>query len=591
MRNSRLSQVKFKILKFNDESEDLSPKILRVAIYARYSSVGNSPYSAEEQVMRIRHRLDSGMIRSKRFPNAKLVIDENWVVKDEAKTGRVGREGLELVKSGVRDKAFDILVTDDLSRLARELGGFLDLYDILVFSQTEALSVSDNISTVDDNSRDLFVFKGYANEHQSKATSKNTIRGLEMRVLNGFSTGHNPYGYTSVPTKTASIKGMEKPSHYDIKIDYEKAEVVRRIWSLYADGLGFRAICTVLNKEGISTPGKRGRGTSNRWCENTVGNMLRQEKYLGVWKYRQSKVVRNPHTDKLAQVPRPHSEWLVSEREDLRIISPDLAERVKKRQLEMEAERKDAVTSEQKIFGTRGKSPNHLFTGIPYCGLCGANFILVSGKDGGYIGCNNANRQTSQHCENKQMVRVSDVESAMISELRQHLDNPEIHAQVASRYNKLMSKQYGEAPKRLFEVEQQIQETQKAISNYDRFIKSGTWSDTIVANLSEAEKTLKRLRVERDHLKSQIGDRVYITPAVIRDRMMKLDEILAEKVIQANSMLRKIFAKGVKMIPQGSGRKGKYYDASGVIALSPKSSDDELMQIPFSIQINRKQKN
>ena len=56
--------------------------VLRAAIYARYSSIGNTPESARDQIKRIRERLQRGLIASRKFPKAQIVIDEDWV--DEA---------------------------------------------------------------------------------------------------------------------------------------------------------------------------------------------------------------------------------------------------------------------------------------------------------------------------------------------------------------------------------------------------------------------------------------------------------------------------------------------------------------------------
>jgi site-specific DNA recombinase len=526
-------------------------KVLRFAVYARYSSVGNSPVSADEQIARMRFRLEAGQIKSKRFPDAEIVIDENWVIKDEAKTGRTGREGLDLLISGIHTNSFDGYLIDDLARLMRELSQALGLYDISNFKQVEGISVSENVSTADENARDLWVFKGYANEHQSKATSRNTQRGLEIRALGGFSTGHNPYGYYTVPTRNPGedVRGFNKPSHYEIRIDPPKARIVVRIWSEFADGLGVRAIAAGLNRDGVEPPQGRGRPRRRgiQWSENTIKNMLRQKKYLGVWGYRKSKVMRNPITDRLVQIPRPAEERLEIVREDLRIVPVDLEKRVLARQQEIADARAEATSTDQRIFGKHAPLPTHLFTGILRCAACGGVFMLASGRHGGYFGCANGTRQTVVSCSVKKLARADWTETQLIGLIGAKLDDPKIHAEIANRFNKRMSEQSSEHPRRLAEIECELHDATKAIDNYEKFIRSGSWSERIAASLVSEEARLKKLQAEQIYLSGLLKDKVYITPGVVRSSMMDLKDILAESVPRANSVLRRLFPEQIAM--------------------------------------------
>lgn len=565
---------------------------IRGAIYARYSCTGNSPYSADEQIARIRFRLSTGSIRSKLHPAAAIEIDEQWIIKDEAKTGRVTRDGYELVKAGIRTKAFDLLLADDISRLSRDMGGTIDLWEELDFHGVEGISVSDGISTADQNSRDLFIFKGYANEHQSKATSKNTIRGLELRALKGFSTGHVPYGYTSAPTKTTLIKGVERPSHFEISIKDDEADVIRRIWDLFANGNGSRTIAGILNSENIPSP------KGGRWTEKTVWNLTSQKKYIGHWEYRRTKIARNPYTDKLVSKNRPKNEWLVARREDLRIIPKELEERVLKRRAEIE----DAASSLRRrggpTFQGAGPTPKHLFVGNLKCGKCGGNFISVSGGKH-YLGCVQAHRRHSGQCDNRRVVKQAWVEKRLLDVVQEHLDNTQTFAAIAKRYNEKMAEHNGSLPKRLAKAEAAIADQARAVKNYDAFIRAGNWSDTIVKSLAAAEEQLKKSRLERDYLRAQLDGQIYITPQAIRERMSSLPEILAENVLVANNHLRKLFPEKITLMPLGTGPRDGY-KASGVINLfslmrcnnhvngGPQLHYVALQLIPFEVEIPSK---
>lgn len=557
-----MSETSIRIIKIEDPS-DGPRKTLRAAIYARYSTINNSPLSAAEQIERIRYRVDSKQIHSSRFPGAEIVIIDRWVVKDEAVSGRIAsREGYELIKAAIQTKEFDVLLMDDIARMTRDMGDTIDLYNALTFRDIEGISISDNISTSMPNSRDLFIFKGYANEHLAAQTSKNTIRGLEVRALKGFSTGHNPYGYSSVATSVQVVKGIEKPSHFKIEINHVQAAIVRDIWSWFADGDGVHKIAEILNERGIPSPGKSGR-----WSEKTVWNILHQDKYLGIWRYRQTMVVKNPDTSKMVQKERPPREWIVAERLDLRIIPSEIEQKVKARLEQTGAARSQAGTKETRIFGVDGGKPSHLFVGTMRCGVCGGNFILVGGKKGGYLGCWNNHRHTTETCTNKRTVQMRWVEHHLIELLKRHLDSPETFKLMARFYNDIMRQRHGGLPKRIAELEAEMHDLDKAIANYDRFIKSGNWSDVIARNLATAETQRKRVKAELDVIRPQAEDRLYITPQALQTRMADIQELLGQKVADANRILKKMFPGQIEMLPQPAESKAPY-EAVGKIDLS-----------------------
>lgn len=578
------------ILRNPNDTDAAITKVIRAAIYARYSSEGNSPLSADEQIERIRYRVLAGMIISKLFPGAKIEISEDWIIKDEAKTGRVGREGFELINSGVQCRAFDVLLVDDISRATRDLGGTIDLYESLVFNDVEGISVSDNITTADPNSKDLFVFKGYANEAQSKNISKNTIRGLELRALKGFSTGHNPYAYFSQATKTLSMKGMEKPSWFEIKINYVQAKIVLRVWDEFAEGKGCRSIAKGLNNDGVPPPYNR-RSGATRWTEKAIWNMVNQEKYLGKWKYRLTKVVKNPSTDRLVQKTRMENEHIILQREDLRIISPELERRVLQRKSQIEEDRKENKTAS---FYSKGSLPKHLFVGSLKCSVCGGNFVIVSGRRNGYLGCINYHRETSINCNNRPMVQMLWAEIALLGELRKHLDNPEAHKKIAKIYNEQMGALVNHAPQKLEALEIRIFELREKAKNYDKYISEGHWSDTVAKNLRETEKTLTALEAEHSYLATQNKDKLYITPAAVKAKMLDLGELLGMAMPDANAKIRALFPEKILMTPMREGQT-QYYRANAQLNLFTCSSRDEFQGkftlTPFETDVTRPQKN
>jgi site-specific DNA recombinase len=552
---------KLKVIK--RESKTAAPVKLRASVYARYSCVGNSPYSADEQIQRIKYRVESGSVSSRKYPTAQIEILDEWVIKDEAQTGRVTRDGYELIKNGVRSNAFDILLIDDISRTTRDMGDTIDLYEELTFSGVEAYSVSDCISTVDPNAKDLFVFKGYANEQKSKATSLNTIRGLEVRALGGYSTGQFPYGYFTTPTKMTPMKGIERPSHFEIKIHPEKATIVRRIWEEFAEGSGCKVIARNLSNDEIPSPGK-GKRQSNRWAAQTVYNILKNQKYVGIWEYRKSKVVKDPYRDVLTQQLRDESEWIVTERPDLRIVPLELEMQVTARIKKLEEEKSSATSKEQAQFGISNRVSRFFFIGLMKCSACEGNLILVSGKSGGYLGCMNYHRQTTSQCINKKTVKMSLVEERLTKELFHLLDCPDTYSKLADSYNSILKQHRKKIPGALSNTIERIDSLQLEISNYDKFIRSGHLSDVIANSLTKAESELKELQTKRTYLEHQ-NQNIFATPMSIKKRLVDLGEIFAKKPSEANKVLKRVFPEKIRMEPLTSGPGT--YRASGMVNL------------------------
>ena len=268
----------------------------------------------------------------------------------------------------------------------------------------------------------------------------------------------------------------------------------------------------------------------------------------------------------MEQTARPKSEWLVSSREDLRIVPVDLELRVQIVKDAVANSRQDGKTTEQKIFSYREKPASHLFAGTLRCGSCMGKFGLVSGRRGGYLGCVNAHKQMLDSCGNRQMVQMSWVQWSLIEELQGQMENPFTWDHIAKRYNQVLMAKGGEIPDRLRIIEIQIHENERAISNYAKFISEGHWSETISQNLGTAEAKTKDLKIEREYLQTQVKDKVFITPSLLRQKTIQIQEILGSKTIEANRLLKHLFSEKITMTPQVLDKK-KSYVASGTLNL------------------------
>jgi site-specific DNA recombinase len=111
------------------------------AIYARYSSENQRPESIEDQVAACRR------LASQRG----FTIVEEHIYSDQAQSGaRKDRPGLATLLSSAQSGQFQVVLVDDLSRLARDNYLMLSVLAELHFVGVRVVSVADGLGMEQD---------------------------------------------------------------------------------------------------------------------------------------------------------------------------------------------------------------------------------------------------------------------------------------------------------------------------------------------------------------------------------------------------------------------------------------------------------
>jgi DNA invertase Pin-like site-specific DNA recombinase len=233
---------------------------------------------------------------------------ESFIIADRAISAAsvAGRDGLQRLVNAAKFKQrpFDCLLVDDTSRLARDLSDALRTVKVLEFHNVAVVSVSQGIDSAQGNARQLLAMHGIMDEQYLVDLAKKVHRGQEGRALKGYTTGGRLYGYTNVPIEDPSRTGKYgRPaiSGVELVINSAQAEVVKRIFTMYAGGTGQAAIAIQLNAEAVAGP-------NGRWSTFTIHEMLRNERYRGVNVWGRTRKFRNPETGKKVSRPVPESE-------------------------------------------------------------------------------------------------------------------------------------------------------------------------------------------------------------------------------------------------------------------------------------------
>nr|MBP8932323.1 recombinase family protein [Paracoccus sp. (in: a-proteobacteria)] len=252
---------------------------LRVAIYARFSTDKQRDASIEDQVDSCRE----------------LAAREGWEVvatyHDRATSGAsMFRPGIEALQRDAKAGRFEIVLAEAMDRLSRKLADIAKFHERMDHQGIE-------IHTLTEGKVDamLIGMKGTMNQILLRDIGIKTHRGQKGRVRAGKLAGGNAYGYDVLPG--ISVNG--KLEHGDRAVNRIEAEVVRRIFEDYAQGISAGKIAEALNLEKI--PGPRGGfwGTSTILGNRERGTgILNNELYVGRLVWNRLHYSKDPDTGK-----------------------------------------------------------------------------------------------------------------------------------------------------------------------------------------------------------------------------------------------------------------------------------------------------
>jgi site-specific DNA recombinase len=377
---------------------------LKVAIYARYSSDNQRDASIADQLRVCRE----------------FAARHGWAVVREFTDHAVS--GATLLRSGfqglMRDalnQRFDVVLAEALDRFSRDQEDTAGLFKRLTFAGVNIVTLAEGDIT------HLHVgLKGTMNALFLKDLADKTRRGLRGRVELGKSGGGLCYGHRVRPGTVEAAGPGER------EIVPAEAEVIRRIFRDYANGLSPKAIAKGLNAE--RCPGPSGAP----WNPSTVhGNpargtgILNNELYVGRLVWNRLRYVKDPDTGKRVSRPNPPSEWVTTVVPELRIVDDELWNQVKVRQQEM---RRVASSGDPKRFN-QARRPKYLFSGLTKCAECGGGYVMYW-RD--RLACFGSRSRGT--CTNRLTISRQEVEERVLVALRDKLMRRDLFEEFCREY-------------------------------------------------------------------------------------------------------------------------------------------------------------
>lgn len=221
------------------------------ALYSRVSTEDQSRFghSLDEQEDRLRK-----LCEFKDYEIFKVYREEGVSAKN---TNRPRfQEMIEDMKEGKINK----IIVYKLDRLTRSIRDLETICTMLEEYNCSLESVAEEINTETANGKFFIRMLTILAQLEIERTSERTKFGLIGAAKKGHLSGKPPIGFTK-----------DKDSK-DLIIDEVKADVVRRIFRLYLDGLSVCSICKIFNEEEV---------LNRHWPTTTVDKILSNQLYIG----------------------------------------------------------------------------------------------------------------------------------------------------------------------------------------------------------------------------------------------------------------------------------------------------------------------
>jgi site-specific DNA recombinase len=460
---------------------------MKCAIYARYSSDMQKPESIEDQIRECKAYAEK----------IGWQVLEEHIYTDYAITGTdILREGYNRLKTAALQHSFDFILVDDLSRLGRNTAESIGAFSEITFYGVNIVSVADGIDTSKKGAKMPFYFKSVMNEFFLDSLREQVLRGQKGQVERGYSAGGRLYGYSYQeifdPTGAKDRLGRLKRLGVTIKIDPEQANIVKKIFEMRIKGHGLKSIAKYLNESRVSPPrpDKKGR-ISLTWCPSSIREILRNEKYIGDWTWNKTKWIKYPGSKKKKKIDRPKEEWVISQRQDLRIISDKLWHSV--RSLEKKSTTNKIRSKKGQLTGYYGSTTRekYLFSGLLKCGVCGGSMVAVTSKNrGSYLVCGLHRMRGDMACPNSTRIDRHLVEKTLLSEISEKLLEPKNLRRILEKTNRKLQVVLSGKPQDIAVLDSQRKELEESIDNLLQFIMKGNHSEKVAETLAQKEKEL-----------------------------------------------------------------------------------------------------
>ena len=523
------------------------------AIYARKSTEQNGVADEQKSVAR---QIDHA--RS-------YAIGKGWTVPDDCVFADDGISGAEfanrpgfvgLMNALKPRPPFQVLIMSEESRLGREaIETAYALKQLVTAGVRVFFYLEDRERTLDSPTDKIMLsLTAFADELERVKARQRTYDALSRKARAGHVTGGRAFGYDNIDVSTSD----GRRSHVERRVREDEADVVRRIFTLCADGVGMTSIAKRLNAEGALSP-RAQRGRPRAWAPSSVREVLHRTAYRGELTW--NKTQKRNQWGQVATKDRGRDQWVTVPAPHLRIVSDDLW---------AAAHHRLNATRERYLRGTAGQrwgrppagadSP-YLLTGLACCGVCGGSLYVktkkrASGARAFFYGCMSFHLRGRTVCTNSLEIPMELADQAVLAAIEREILKPDVVEAVLDRALELL-RPATTGDTRRAEVRQALDAVRGELDRLTAAIAAGGELPTLLAAIRERERTRALLDTELRTLSQPASSPDAMRVALGR-RLTEWRSLLLQRLPEARQVLRTLLRTTIAFTPHTTPRRREY---------------------------------
>ena len=355
--------------------------LLRIgAAYIRVSDERQDEYSPDSQLKKIREYAAKDGV----------TIPDEYVFYDDGISGKSvkKRDDFNRMIALAKEKThpFDVIYVWKFSRFARNQEESMVYKNLLRKKGVAVVSVSEPIPEGHFGSLIERIIE-WTDEYYLVNLGAEVMRGMTEKASRGEPTCAPPFGYI-----------MRDGKYYPDE-ESGKANIVREVFTLYANGVKQREIALLLAEKGIRT--RHGKKPENRW----VDYMLHNACYIG-------KIRWCPDgTKSVSKRKLDNENIMVVDGHHEPLISMELWEKVQK----MLEDQKRAYPK----YAKRQQTVEHMLKGLVKCSACGGSLAINGSSGKAKVRCLQCCNYSRGSCRTSHSVTLTRIEAAFIEGLKQ----------------------------------------------------------------------------------------------------------------------------------------------------------------------------
>lgn len=433
------------------------------------------------------------------------ITDYKFYCDDGCSGTNFDRPSFKKMLSDIDEGKINLVIVKDLSRFGRNYVEAGMCVQRFTDSNIRFIAADDNYDSLVNSDDLLFPIKNVVNEMYARDVSKKTKAAKKAKARDGQFIGSKaPFGYKIDPN-----------DRHHLIVDEPAAQVVKRIFRLASEGVGYNKMAKIFREEKVLTPiayfnlNNPDYFKSDYWRKEfdwhvtSIRAILNNEVYLGKLVYGKQ---RNKSMKSKEKVRNPKEDWIVVENCHEPIITQELWDTVHKI---LNAKHRPAKAGEVQMFA-----------GLLYCSDCGhcLTYSQKQRKDGSYHGaysCWMYKTHGKEYCASH-YITFDTIYELVLIDIQRNLFQ---YRKNTDKFKSILSRKYqSDSQKQAEQITLEYEQKQKRCEELDKII-SRLYEDNVLGRIGderyesmsqsyeleqvEIKKALPILKSKIDELKRQ----------------------------------------------------------------------------------------